>query len=60
MHSDPDLRERRAVRLGVAGAVLAFLVLAGVQAAAVRPYLPPDELTTSGTRRRCWTAGSPP
>ncbi|HKQ01675.1 MAG TPA: hypothetical protein VJ735_15225, partial [Actinomycetes bacterium] len=44
MHSDPDLRERRAVRLGVAGAVLAFLVLAGVQAAAVRPYLPPDEL----------------
>jgi hypothetical protein len=39
-----DPRERRAVRLGVAGAVLAFLTLAGVQAAAVRPYLPPDEL----------------
>jgi hypothetical protein len=44
VHSNPDLRERRAVRLGVACAVLAFLVLAGVQAAAVRPYLPPDEL----------------
>jgi hypothetical protein len=34
----------RAVRLGVAGAVLTFLVLAGVQAAAIRAYLPPDEL----------------
>jgi hypothetical protein len=34
----------RAIRLGVAGAVLAFLVLAGVQAVAVRAYLPPDEL----------------
>jgi hypothetical protein len=44
VHSDPETRERRAVRLGLAGAVLAFLVLAGVQAAAVRPYLPPDEL----------------
>jgi hypothetical protein len=41
---DLDARERRAVRLGVAGAVLAFLALAGVQAAAIRPYLPPDEL----------------
>jgi hypothetical protein len=39
-----DARERRPVRLGVAGAVLAFLALAGVQALAVRPYLPPDEL----------------
>jgi hypothetical protein len=28
----------------VAGAVLAFLTLAGMQALAVRPYLPPDEL----------------
>jgi hypothetical protein len=44
VHSDPDTPERRAVRLGLAGAVLAFLVLAGVQAVAVRPYLPPDEL----------------
>jgi hypothetical protein len=43
-----DARERRALRLGVAGAVLAFLVLAGVQAAAVRPYLPPDELSHVG------------
>jgi hypothetical protein len=42
--SDLDPRERRAVRLGVAGAVLAFLALAAVQAVAVRPYLPPDEL----------------
>jgi hypothetical protein len=32
------------VRLGVAGAVLAFLALTGVQAVALRPYLPPDEL----------------
>jgi hypothetical protein len=38
------VRERRALRLGVASAVLAFLVLTGVQAAAIRPYLPPDEL----------------
>jgi hypothetical protein len=44
VHSDLDARGRRAVRLGVAGAILAFLVLTGVQAAAVRPYLPPDEL----------------
>jgi hypothetical protein len=44
VHSYPDARERRAVRLGVAAAVLAFLTLAGVQAIAVRPYLPPDEL----------------
>ena len=44
MHSNPDARERHAVRLGVAGAVLAFLVLSGVQALAIRPYLPPDEL----------------
>jgi hypothetical protein len=41
---DLDPRQRRAVRLGVAGAVLAFLALAGIQAAALRPYLPPDEL----------------
>jgi hypothetical protein len=44
VHSYPDARARRAVRLGVAAAVLAFLTLAGVQAIAVRPYLPPDEL----------------
>jgi hypothetical protein len=44
VHSYPDAREQRAVRLGVAAAVLAFLTLAGVQAIAVRPYLPPDEL----------------
>ncbi len=44
MHSDLDARGRRAVRLGVAGAILAFLALTGVQAAAIRPYLPPDEL----------------
>jgi hypothetical protein len=41
---DLDAQERRAVRLGVAGAVLAFLALATVQAVAIRPYLPPDEL----------------
>jgi hypothetical protein len=39
-----EARGRRAVRLGVAGAVLAFLALTSVQAVAVRPYLPPDEL----------------
>ena len=44
MHGDLDPRERHAVRLGVAGAVLAFLVLGTVQAVAIRPYLPPDEL----------------
>jgi hypothetical protein len=44
VHSNLQARERRAVRLGVAGAVLAFLALAGLQALAVRPYLPPDEL----------------
>ena len=44
MHSNPDARERHAVRLGVAGAVLAFLALTTVQAVAIRPYLPPDEL----------------
>ena len=44
MLRDLDARERRPVRLGGAGAVLAFLALAGVQALAVRPYLPPDEL----------------
>jgi hypothetical protein len=44
VHSDLDARGRRAVRLGVAGAILAFLALTGVQAAAIRPYLPPDEL----------------
>jgi hypothetical protein len=36
--------QRRALRQGVTGAVLVFLALAGVQALAVRPYLPPDEL----------------
>jgi hypothetical protein len=44
VHSNPDARERHAVRLGVAGAVLAFLALTTVQAVAIRPYLPPDEL----------------
>lgn len=44
MHSDLDARERWAVRLGVAGAILAFLAITGVQALAIRPYLPPDEL----------------
>jgi hypothetical protein len=44
VHSNLEARERRPVRLGVAGAVLAFLTLAGLQALAVRPYLPPDEL----------------
>ena len=44
MHSNLEARERRPVRLGVAGTVLAFLTLAGLQAMAVRPYLPPDEL----------------
>jgi hypothetical protein len=44
VHHNLDTRQRRAVRLGVAGAMLAFLTLAGVQALAVRPYLPPDEL----------------
>jgi hypothetical protein len=44
VHRNLDARQRRAVRLGVAGAMLAFLTLAGVQAVAVRPYLPPDEL----------------
>jgi hypothetical protein len=39
-----DPSGRRSLRLGVAGAVLAFLTLSGVQALAVRPYLPPDEL----------------
>jgi hypothetical protein len=44
VHSNLDAREGRAVRLGVAGAVLAFLALTFVQAVAIRPYLPPDEL----------------
>jgi hypothetical protein len=44
MHRNLDARQRRAVRLGVAGAMLAFLTLAAVQAVAIRPYLPPDEL----------------
>jgi hypothetical protein len=43
VHSNLD-GEGRAVRLGVAGAVLAFLTLTLVQAVAIRPYLPPDEL----------------
>jgi hypothetical protein len=42
--TDLEARERRGLRLGVAGAVLAFLALTTVQAVAVRPYLPPDEL----------------
>jgi hypothetical protein len=42
--TDLDARERRGLRLGVAGAVLAFLALTTVQAVAIRPYLPPDEL----------------
>jgi hypothetical protein len=37
-------RRRRGLRLGVAGAVLAFLTLTTVQAVGVNPYLPPDEL----------------
>ena len=44
MPTDLDARERRGLRLGVAGAVLAFLALTTVQAVALRPYLPPDEL----------------
>jgi hypothetical protein len=44
VHSNPDARERHAVRLGVAGGVLAFLALTTVQAGAIRPYLAPDEL----------------
>jgi hypothetical protein len=44
VHHNLDARQRRAVRLGVAGAMLAFLTIAGVQAVAIRPYLPPDEL----------------
>jgi hypothetical protein len=39
-----DARRRRGIALGVAGAVLAFLALTVVQAVAVNPYLPPDEL----------------
>jgi hypothetical protein len=42
--SDVDAQERQAIRLGGAGAVLAFLALTSVQAVAIRPYLPPDEL----------------
>jgi 4-amino-4-deoxy-L-arabinose transferase-like glycosyltransferase len=40
------LRERRqrGIAAGLAGALLAFLVLASVQALGVAPYLPPDEL----------------
>jgi len=41
---DLQARERRGLRLGVAGAVLAFLALTTVQAVTIRPYLPPDEL----------------
>jgi hypothetical protein len=44
MHTRLDARQRRHVRLGVTGAVVAFLALAAVQALAIRPYLPPDEL----------------
>jgi hypothetical protein len=42
--SAPPARRRRGVRLGVAGAVLAFLALTTVQAVGVNPYQPPDEL----------------
>jgi hypothetical protein len=44
VHPNLDARQRRAVRCGLAGAILAFLTLSGVQALALRPYLPPDEL----------------
>jgi hypothetical protein len=44
VHPNLDARQRRAFRSGLAGAVLAFLILSGGQALAVRPYLPPDEL----------------
>jgi hypothetical protein len=44
VHGNLDARERRSLRLGVIGAVLAFLTIGGVQALAVRPYLPPDEV----------------
>jgi hypothetical protein len=44
VRSELDARERHGLRLGVAGAVLAFVTLTTVQAVAVRPYLPPDEL----------------
>jgi Dolichyl-phosphate-mannose-protein mannosyltransferase len=37
-------RRRRGLAFGVAGAVIAFLALTMVQAVAVNPYLPPDEL----------------
>jgi hypothetical protein len=37
-------RRRPGPRLGVTGAVLAFLALTTVQAVGVNPYLPPDEL----------------
>jgi len=48
VHSNLDPRQRGAARSGVAGAVLAFLTLSGVQALALRPYLPPDELYHAG------------
>jgi hypothetical protein len=44
VYGNLDAQQRRPVRQGVAGAVLAFLALTGVQAVAIRPYLPPDEL----------------
>jgi hypothetical protein len=40
-HAD---RRRQGLALGVASAVLAFLALTMVQAVAIKPYLPPDEL----------------
>jgi hypothetical protein len=67
VHSDLDAQQRRALRLGVAGAVLAFLALTGVQAVAIRPYLPPDELyhvgyaapsASTGSRARAAACGS--
>jgi hypothetical protein len=42
--TDLHAQGRRGLRQGVAGAVLAFLALTTVQAVAIRPYLPPDEL----------------
>jgi hypothetical protein len=64
VHSNLDPRQRGAVRSGVAGAVLAFLTLSGVQALALRlalrPYVPPDELYHAGYVARSWTAGSRP
>jgi hypothetical protein len=40
--------ERRALRLGLAGVVLAFVTLATLQALTVRPFLPADERAHTG------------